>query len=381
MPKVKWNGKFKGLLLSLLLIAFMLIPFMSVVAETVSGDNVIVESGETLEKTSFLSGDNVRVDGDINGTTFISGSNIEVNGTIDGDLFVTGQNATINGTVNGSVFVAGQNIILNGVVENSIYVAGATLKVESQTNGSAFLAGQNISIENGAVIERDVFVGAAQAYQNGVINGDLSSSSESLSVGGKIGGDLNYSSQNKADFLENSEVVGEITWEKMELRSSKSSESMFTTALLIRVLFSIVSSLVVWLFVRWIRPNFWPNLAEEIMASPLRTLGFGALAVVVIPIVSVLLMFTIIGIPLSFILLTLYGLSLYVSKIILSVYGSLWFQKRFNLSNGQSFWVFLLGLIILIVLGIIPIVGWILGFIVASFGLGAIVLSVSAPRR
>ncbi|MEK6190444.1 MAG: hypothetical protein N2A99_05585, partial [Carnobacterium alterfunditum] len=99
MVKIKWNKKRNVLFLSLLLVAFMLIPFVSVLAETVSGDNVIVESDETLEKTSFLSGSNVRVDGDINATTFITATNTEVNGTIDGDLFVTGQNATINGTV------------------------------------------------------------------------------------------------------------------------------------------------------------------------------------------------------------------------------------------------------------------------------------------
>ncbi|MEK6189570.1 MAG: hypothetical protein N2A99_01085, partial [Carnobacterium alterfunditum] len=236
------------------------------------------------------------------------------------------------------------------------------------------------SIEKAAVIEKDAFVGASQVYQNGVINGDLSSSSESLSVGGKIGGDLDYSSQSKADFLENSEVVGETTWEKMELESDKTSKSMFTTAILIQVLFSVAASLVVWLVVRWIRPDLWTSLAEQIKVSQLKTLGFGALAVVVVPIASLLLMFTIIGIPLGFILLMLYGLSLYISTIILAVFISLWFQKRFSWSNAQSFWVFLLGLIILTILGIIPVVGWIFGFIIASFGVGSIVLSILNRR-
>lgn len=381
MPNFKRSKKFKIVIVSLLLVILMLIPFGSVIAESISGDNIVVESDETLEKTSFLSGENVRVDGDINGTTFITAGNIEVNGTIDGDLFVAGQSITINGTVKGSVFVAGQDITLNGVVENTIYLAGATLKVESQINGSAFLVGQNVFVEKGAVIEKDVFVGADKVYQNGVINGDLISENESLSVAGKIGGNLKYSSQNKADFLKGSEVVGETTWKKSEPKRSESSKSIFTKAILVKLLFSIAASLIIWLFVRWIRPDLWSNLAEKIMLSPLRTLGFGALAVVLIPLFSVLLMFTIVGIPLSFILLTLYGSSLYVSKIILSVFIGLWFQKKFNWSNVQSFWLFLLGLLFLTVLGIMPVVGWILSFIIASFGLGAIILSVPAPRR
>lgn len=381
MLKDNRNKKIKVLLLSLLLVVFMSIPFVSVLAESISGDNIVVESGETLEKTSFLSGENVRVDGDINGTTFITASNVEVNGTIDGDLFVASQNATINGTVKGSVFVAGQSITLNGMVENTIYLAGATLNVKSQTNGSAFLAGQSIFVEKDAVIEKDVFVGGAKVYQNGVINGDLSSSSDSLSVAGKIGGDLTYSSQNKANFSTDSEVVGKTTWKKMEPKSSESAKSVFTTALLLKILFSILAPLVVWLFVRWIRPQFWPDIAEKIAASPLRALGFGALAVVLIPVAAILLMITVIGVPLSFILLALYGVALYSSKIILSVFVSLWFQKRFNWSNAQSFWLFLLGLIILSIIGTIPIIGMIVGLVTAFFGMGSIVLSILEGRR
>ncbi len=47
MMKIKGNKKRNALLLSILLVAFMLIPFVSVLAETISGDNVIVESDET----------------------------------------------------------------------------------------------------------------------------------------------------------------------------------------------------------------------------------------------------------------------------------------------------------------------------------------------
>lgn len=380
MPHFIRSKNFKVVIISLILVILMTIPFGSVLAESMSGDNIVVESGKTLEKTSFLSGGNVRVDGDINGTTFITAGNIEVNGTIDGDLFIAGQSATINGTVKGSVFTAGQDITINGVVENSIYLAGATLKIKSQTNGSAFLAGQNIYIEDSAVIERDVFVGGTNVYQNGVVNGDLSSSSDALSISGKIGGDLNYSSKNKVDLLTGSEVVGETTWRKIKSEPSKASKTIFTTGVLIKVLYSIAASLVIWLFVKLIRPTFWSNLAEKIALSPVRALGFGALTVVLIPIFSILLLFTVIGIPLSFILLSLYGLVLYVSKIIFSVFIGFWFQKRFNWSNAQSFWLFLLGLIVLSILGTLPFVGWILSFFVAFFGMGSIILSLLDSR-
>lgn len=380
MEKLKINKKPNKTIILISLIVIFSLTFGLVLAESISGDNVIVESGETLEKTSFLSGNNIRIDGDINSTTFITGGTVELNGNIDGDLFVASQNVTINGKITGSLFTASQNININGIVENNIYLAGAMLKVKSQIDGSAFLAGQNIYIEDGATISKDAFIGASKIYHNGAIYRDLTSSSQSLSIGGKIGGDLNYRSNDKADFLNGSKVVGETKWKKVDPKTD-SPKSMFSIFNLYMLLFSILASLVIWLFIRLISPNFWTNLAEGISIAPLKTLGFGFLALILTPIASVILMITVIGIPLSFILLSLYIILIYISKIIVSTLIGFWFQKKFNLSNGQTFWLFLLGLIILSVLEIIPIVGWILGLLIASLGFGFVVLYMKNNYR
>lgn len=371
MKKMKRRKGWKQWLFPLIFLALMLVPIGSVLAESLSGDTVIVESGETLEKTSFISGENIRVDGDINGTTFITGGNIEVNGIIDGDLFVAGQSLTVNGIVNGSVFLTGQYLTINGEVENNIYGAGQGFKVQSQTNGNIFIVGQNVSIDENAVIERDAFIGATTIYHNGIVNGDFQSSSNSLTVGGKVTGDLKYSSQNQADLLDTSEILGETNWQKIETASTEDTKQFLTTTFLFRVLWSIGAAFLVWLLVRWVRPAFWPQLADQIMLHPLKTLGLGALGVVFIPIVAVLLMFTVIGIPLSFLLLVLYGVTLYLSKIIFAVYLSHLVQNRWNGSTDQSLWLFLLALILLISLGAVPIVGMILRFLTVSLGVGA----------
>lgn len=371
---------YRRFLLAMVLFAMMFIPILSVLADSISGDNVIVESSETLEKTSFLSGQIVQVDGNINGTTFIAGGNIEVNGTIDGDLFVAGQSLTVNGTVKGSIFLTGQTILLNGEVENNMYAVGQDLKIQSQTNGNIFMVGQNVSIDEKALIERDAFIGAGTIYHKGLVNGDFRSSSDSLIVGGKVAGDLRYSSRKQANFLNTSEISGETNWEKIETVSERDKNEFFSTARLIRILWSISGALIVWLFVRWLRPTFWSQLADQIMLNPLRVLGFGALGVVFIPILSILLMVTIIGIPLSFILFSLYGVMLSISKIILSVYLSRFLQNRLNGSTTQTFWLFVFALIFLTSLGVIPIFGTILGFLTISLGVGSILFNLGDRR-
>lgn len=371
--KVYKNSKRKFALLSLFIIFSLF--FTIALAESINEDNIILKSGETLEKTSFLSGKNIRVDGDINATAFITGGNVEINGNVDGDLFAAGQNITINGNISGSLFTASQNIIINGVVENNIYLAGAILKVNSKTEGSAFLAGQNIFIEDGAIIEKDAFVGGSNVNQSGIIIGDLSSSSQSLFVGGKVGGDLIYSSQNKADFSNDSEILGKTNWKKTdyepELESSPTKKA-FTSFSIYKIFFSVLTLLAVWFFTKLISPTIWDNLGKNISIAPLKTIGFGFSTLLLTPIIIIILLFTVVGIPLSFILLLSYIILIYISKIIVASLIGIWFQEKYNLSKGQKVGIFLLSLIMLSLLKGIPIFGWIISLSIASLGIGSI---------
>lgn len=300
---------------------------------------------------------------------------MEVNGTIDGDLFVVGQVVTINGTVKGSIFIASQNLTINGVVENSIYLAGSTIRVNSKTAGSAFLAGESIYLEEEAVIGKDIYAGGSTVYLDGIVNGDFFSSSDSLSITGNISGDLNYRSQKEATISNKSKIAGETNWRKPQPRSA---EQTMYIPLWVRITFSVVSSLIVWFFISLIRPDFWMNIAEKIMINPLKALGTGAVVVLLTPIISFLLMITMIGAPLSMILFSIYSMSLYISKIIVSLFIGQWIRTKLNWNHIQLFWLFLLSLIILSVVGIIPIIGWVFSFTIVSFGLGSLYLSVRA---
>lgn len=364
------KSKQKVIVISFSLIVVLLLSTSLVSAETISGNNIVVQSDEILEQTSFLSGNNIRIDGDIKATAFVAGNHIEINGTIDGDLFVAAQSITINGKVDGSIFTASQNVTINNHVANNIYSAGAILDVNAQIDGSVFLAGQNINLKDKAQINKDAFISGANIYQDGKINGDLTSSSTSLNIEGDIDGDLNYRSETEENELNNANIAGDINWSKIKSNSFSTLFKVFS------VIFSILAALVIWLVIRLIHKTFWINLAIKIKNTPLQTLGFGTLALILTPFIAVSLMLTVIGIPLSFILLIFYGISLYISKIIISVFFAFSLQKRYNWSFAKGFWLFLLSLISLSILVAIPIVGWLIRFIIAIFGLGAIVLSL-----
>lgn len=395
MKKFNFDKKYK-LLLLICLTVFLSFQFGIVLAENVTTDNPVLEAGDTLNKTGFFSGDKVKIKGDINGSAFVVGSDIAISGNIDGDLFVTGQNIKVSGRVTGSVFAGGQDISIDGEVENNIYSGGMNIILKSTNNGSAFLAGNKVDVAKGSNINKDLFVGASQVFSRGEVGRNLFSSSDNISISGsvkndaklnasdiyieaaKIDGSLNYESENKATISKDSEILGNVDWKKAE---PQVKESKFTRSFLISIIFAIINAMIIWILVKLIRPRFWINFAENILISPLKSLGFGALALIVIPTTLFFLIISVVLYPLLFILTALFGISLYISKIIVAVTLGLWMEKRFNWPRKHmGVWTTLLGLVILSAIGVIPVLGFIVKLIVLFLGLGSIIVELSKRK-
>lgn len=102
--KVWWKGFFWSI--NLLFLAILL-GFSGVAsATTMNAENLdTLAAGETIEGPGFFAGNVVKVDGNVEGTTFVSGQDVRINGNINGningDLFVAAQSITINGTAAG----------------------------------------------------------------------------------------------------------------------------------------------------------------------------------------------------------------------------------------------------------------------------------------
>lgn len=101
-----------------------------------------------------------------------------------------------------------------------------------------------------------------------------------------------------------------------------------------------------------------------------------------IPLVSLLLMITVIGIPMGVILLIVYGLALYLARIITAVLMGNMILRRI----GQvTFWTELLqvliGLLIIEILSLLPVINILTGVVVVVIGLGAMTLSTRRIKR
>lgn len=337
-------------------------------------------AGETLDGPGFFSGNTVQIDGTVDGTTFAAGNVVHVNGTINGSLFVAAQTVVISGEVTGNIYVASQNINFAGQSQGDVFLAGSTVIVnpQAQLRRDLFAAGATVVIESS--IPRHLYGAGQQFTLNGIVEGDayLDAQKLNLKESAVIEGDLNYTSPNEAQTHSNATVNGETNWtESSQTRTRQEpSQTSRVVMTLLGILWSILSSLLVWFIIKLWRPDIWKKTILPITESPLKTLGVGLLTLIVVPFVILLLFVTIIGIPLGFILTTLYVLLLYLSHIAVAVFIGFWLINRLKWRNLQKeIWFVLLGLIIIEAISWIPILDFLFGLIVILAGLGTFVLA------
>ena len=102
-----------------------------------------------------------------------------------------------------------------------------------------------------------------------------------------------------------------------------------------------------------------------------QALGWGLLVAVVLPVASVLVMLTIVGIPLGLLGL----LSLVLLYTVGYVVGALAVGRLMVKEPASRFLAFVVGLVVLRLVGLVPAAGGLVTFLVAAYGLGAVALA------
>ena len=151
------------------------------------------------------------------------------------------------------------------------------------------------------------------------------------------------------------------------------------------VLGGILGTFLVLLFVGWalavlvsgavlaaIAPNQVRRMARSVSNEPLKVLGAGVLGFLVPFIVGVLLFVTVIGIPLGILVLMTLGVAAFIGFVAMGVWlGDLLLRRGRGPADGRPIGSALLGLFLLLIVGIVPLVSFFVGW----FALGTVTLS------
>jgi cytoskeletal protein CcmA (bactofilin family) len=369
--------------LALAAIVMALFPMHANAADIRQGNQVIVAANET-------------VDDDL----YAFATTVTINGTVNGDLVAAGNNVSIDGTVNGSVTVAAQSVSIRGQITGSVRAAGNSVFVDGKIGGDLFAAGNDVSTTASAKITRDAVVAGNAMSFSGSIGRYIRASGATLTIDGPVGsnvsatverlaltsraaidGSLSYTSPQDASIASGATVRGQTS--RSAPPAGPTSVAPGPAAFAIDWVRGLVGLLLLGLFLVLFFPAFARRSGEALVRSPFVSLGVGCLVLIGIPVVAVLLF--VVGALIGGWWLGLVALAFYFAAIAVSLpvaaLGVGASIMRVTGRPAQLVIALVVGLIVLLLIGAVPVLGAVVLFIAVLFGLGGTAIAVAGGRR
>jgi cytoskeletal protein CcmA (bactofilin family) len=344
--------------------------------------------------TKRMGADHVGVGGEVNLTAEVAG-----------DAFLAGGRVTTAAEVKGDLVAAGGEVSIGGGVGDDLYAAGGQVQVDAIVTGNARVAGGDVTVGPATVIAgaltakggRVRFEGNAHQYLrasggsvfiDGVVQGDAEVDAEEITIGPntRITGKLVARSPRQPEIPAGAQIVGGVEYSQAEVGHVISAHETETGS----VEHGIGSFL--WMLGVFVAgalfmvafPAYSTRAAKWIGQEPLRSLGLGFVILVSLPVLTVLLLFTIVGIPLALIVLMLYLLLLFLGWVTAAMFVG---QKLLGLlrsdgpeTTARRLLALLAAVVALWLVGFVPVLGFWVKFAALLLGIGALVWQ-GWPRR
>lgn len=353
---------------------FLIIP-LSAYAYAVKSDNsIMVGKNEVVDGNFYAAGQTITVDGTVDGDVICAANTVNINGTVEGDVICAAQSININGQVKGSVRAAGNSIDINGIIAENAMTFGASIHLgeNAEIGREMLIACDNADIKG--KIGRDLYGAAAKTAVSGEISRNvrlkIDDGELNIADSAVINGSLTYTSNNQAKIAQGAQIK-EGSYQNLPKIPSKREVA---AGKIFGSLFSIFSALVVGLVLITVWRDQIIKITDKMLSGIGVSIGWGIILMFITPIISILLLFTIIGIPLALILAVLWLIALYASKILAGimigrkVLKKIW--ERQNPEHSGLIWAMIIGIIIVWLACSIPLLGWMLCLAATWWGLG-----------
>lgn len=356
------------------LMTALVIPMVSSAATFRAGEQIITSAQQEIGGDLYLLAGSVTSAGPVQGDIVTAGGNVLLDSTVEGDVLVGGGTVTVLGTVGDDVRVIGGNITVNSSVGGDVVVAGGQVQISGKNiGGDLAVAAGTVTLT--APVAGNVRIRAGEVFLGSQIQGSVDITAEKIVLGNDatIGGDFMYSSSKEAQFSE-SQVGGQVLFTPI-VRAEKRAGTpqgiwaILSVWVLLKFLMMFIAAVLIGL---WLK-KYSQDMVTHVIKQPMRELGRGFVTLIILPVASVLLLVTIVGIPLGILgMIALVGLSLVAALATPIVVGGMingWIKKN---PTDITWLSILVGVIVYMLLGLIPIIGWIAKFIIFLMTLGAV---------
>jgi hypothetical protein len=357
--------------------------------------SIILMLPRPVSAATLRSGENLTITEQLK-DLYAAGNTVDVTAPVRGDLTIAGGSVRSTDNVSNSVLAAGGNVTISGATGNTIRAAGGSVTIDGPVNNDVVVVGGTVVITDRARINGDLILSGGTLTVNGPVKGNIWTSGGDITLnntvggnvwGGSIGnlklgsqavinGDLNYSSASHANMANGAVIKGKQNFHQEENKRNETGKG--ATALLTGgAVYKLIVDILVSLFFIWLLPRFLRRTSEEIAAEPLKAGLLGFATLILMPMISViLLIFLWLGLA-SFLL---YALLLVFAVVVKNIFVGWWALRWWNNREQKDYlldWkAAVIGPIILFLIALIPVVGWLIVFVLWLCAIGALVLTL-----
>lgn len=354
-----------------------------------------------ISSAQFAAGDEVQIDQTQADDCYFAGGQVSVDAPIQGDLIIAGGQLTVTDSVAQDLVVAGGEIRIDGVVGDDIRAAGGQLTLSSHVHDDVILFGGSLDITSGTVIEGNLIVFGGEVRQGGTVLGATEIRGGEVEVSGYCFGSTTLAS-GQLVIQDGAEFHGPVTyWTEsgemdfggslMGVRATYDDSMAFDTdsdagpflgaGFAFFWIAFLVSGFIFLIGLNWAFHRAFSDGSGFVLTDIPRSLGYGLIYLLGVPILIVLTFIIIVGIPIGLLMLLLFGFSLFFSVMVFSLLLShAWGNRSADVWGfwKQVFIAFILSIGIHL-LTFIPFIGGLLSFILITWAYGAMILG--ARRR
>jgi hypothetical protein len=359
---------------------FAWLPLQAAAADLRQGSDVTVGPGETVNDDIYAGAGTISISGTVNGNVIAGGGTITVSGNVTRNLILGGGTITVTGKVGGSIIAAGGNLTVNGPVAEDLVITGGMIDV-----GSSSSIGRDLVVAGGtatvsAPVARRVQMSSGTLILRNRVGGDVTGRVDHLKLdGAQIGGNLDYTSSNSVELVNGARVTGTTTRHTPTDQGNGGAGNGF-----LGWLRALVGIFALGLLLIFLLPGMSTRAIDTERAQPWASAGIGAAILVITPIVALIVFIVGIFIGGWWLGLLLIPLWILVCAVGYAVSGFLLGRlifARMGWGRYHDAFALLAGLFVLTVVGLIPVIGWLVGLVAVILGAGALALVVTQRAR
>lgn len=353
---------------------------------------VETHAGDTLSLTGahdqmlFAAGEDITLSVNATDDVAAAGGDVSAHGATFDHVYLAGNDISFIDSTAHDLFAAGGEIdVLTGQITDDLIAAGGriTLGPAARIGGDAVITGGRLRIE--APIEGGLRAAGSVIRLDGPVTGDVHLEGGAIIVGpdARIGGAFVHRGRS-VEISPEAEITGQVTAlaprPEIDLRPLAGLAIWVSAAILFGMFLMAIAIVAAF-------PRLMNDTAEALRTRPLSMLGIGAGLAFLTPIVIVFLMVTLLGLPLAFALAAAFAL-LWPLAIVGAVYtGSMLARARLchdataPSAGTRVVWAGA-AMIVFLILGVIPVLGFFVWLFAYLFGLGAVtIVAVRALSR